>query len=221
MTRSVGTFRLSPGLGDTHQIVFSLSHANGTTPSVTTAPLVTVINLTTGAAVVTAAAMTLVAWNLPRLPYGNTAGMLNGDYLAVVSYAADGRPSTGSTSIRSRGRHNIRADSPQRYRGAKCHRGQDWDRGSSHGIGDDPSQHLVCHSCHPGQDGQLAGYPRRPVHVTALVQFITDIHDTVRVPGLSTRPRIRKSCRFCGLTEQFATFTVTEDDNSAARTMSA
>ena len=56
---AVGAAMIYPG--DTHQIVFSLSHANGTTPSVTTAPLVTLINLTTGAAVVTAAAMTLVA----------------------------------------------------------------------------------------------------------------------------------------------------------------
>ena len=62
--------------GDTHQIVFSLSHANGTTPSVTTAPLVTVINLTTGAAVVTAAAMTLVAGTCLVYSYAwNTAGM--------------------------------------------------------------------------------------------------------------------------------------------------
>jgi hypothetical protein len=82
--------------GDTHQIVFSLSHANGTTPSVTTAPLVTVINLTTGAAVVTAAAMTLVAGTCLVYSYAwNTAGMLNGDYLAVVSYAADGNTVNG------------------------------------------------------------------------------------------------------------------------------
>jgi len=88
--------------GDTHQIVFSLSHANGTTPSVTTAPLVTVINLTTGAAVVTAAAMTLVAGTCLVYSYAwNTAGMLNGDYLAVVSYAADGNTVNGQYSIRS------------------------------------------------------------------------------------------------------------------------
>ena len=210
--------------GDTHQIVFSLSHANGTTPSVTTAPLVTVINLTTGAAVVTAAAMTLVAGTCLVYSYAwNTAGMLNGDYLAVVSYAADGNTVNGQYLDQIRlGDTNIPGpvalNAPWRSM-------RPWPRtrpSSSHGSGDDQSQYIVCHSGHPGQDGQLAGDPAAQSDVTALVQFLTDIHDTVLgtwIVDKTQNPKVLSFLRLDG--SNLATFTVTEDDNSAARTVSA
>jgi hypothetical protein len=82
--------------GDNYTILFSLSNANGSTPNVTTAPLLTVIQLSTGNPVVSAQAMTLVTGTTLVYSYPwNTTGLQNGDYLAVVSYAAGGNTFNG------------------------------------------------------------------------------------------------------------------------------
>ncbi len=82
--------------GDTYTLLFALSETNGTTPNVTTPPLVTVIQLSTGTPVVSAQAMTLVTGTTLVYSYAwNTASLTNGDYLAVVSYAADGNTFNG------------------------------------------------------------------------------------------------------------------------------
>jgi len=67
----------------------------------------------------------------------------------------------------------------------------------------------------------LPAIPAAQSDVTALVQFLTDIHDTVLgtwIVDKTQNPKVLSFLRLNGST--LATFTVTEDDNSAARTVS-
>ena len=211
--------------GDTHQIVFSLSHANGTTPSVTTAPLVTVINLTTGAAVVTAAAMTLVAGTCLVYSYAwNTAGMLNGDYLAVVSYAADGITVNGQYLDQIRlGDTNI--PGPVALNATVALDATVAKDATVAHLTDlatiNPNTSSVILAIQ-AKTANLPAIPAAQSDVTALVQFLTDIHDTVLgtwIVDKTQNPKVLSFLRLDG--SNLATFTVTEDDNSAARTVSA
>jgi hypothetical protein len=77
--------------GDTYTLLLNIPPVSGAAATVTTAPLVTVIQLSTGTPVVSAQAMTLVAGSMTVYSYSwNTASLQNGDYLALVSYAANG-----------------------------------------------------------------------------------------------------------------------------------
>jgi len=149
--------------------------------------------------------------------------MLNGDYLAVVSYAADGITVNGQYLDQIRlGDTNIPDRWPQRYRGTQCHRRQGRDRGSSHGSGDDQPNTSSVILAIQAKTANLPAIPAAQSDVTALVQFLTDIHDTVLgtwIVDKTQNPKVLSFLRLDG--SNLATFTVTEDDNSAARTVSA
>lgn len=77
--------------GDIKSIVLSITNAAGTAPVVTVAPTVMVIQVSSGSTVLAAVAMTLIAGTQAVYTYSwSTAGIPNGDYVAIVSYAADG-----------------------------------------------------------------------------------------------------------------------------------
>jgi hypothetical protein len=184
-----------------------------------------VINLTTGAAVVTAAAMTLVAGTCLVYSYvWNTAGMLNGDYLAVVSYAADGNTVNGQYLDQIRlgdtnipGQVALNATVALDATVAK-------DATVAHltdlaTINPNTSSVILAIQA---KTANLPAVPAAQSDVTALVQFLTDIHDTVLgtwIVDKTQNPKVLSFLRLDGST--LATFTVTEDDNSAARTVSA
>lgn len=84
--------------GDTYTFILSLTNANGSTPTVGTAPSIQIINASSGSSVLSVPAnMNLVvgstlvytyAWSIP-------ATTISGDYFAVVSYAMSGSVYTG------------------------------------------------------------------------------------------------------------------------------
>jgi len=77
--------------GDTYNFLLSLNHTDGTVPSVSVAPLITIVQMGSNLPVASAQAMTLVPGTTLVYAYAwSTAGVADGDYLAVVSYAADG-----------------------------------------------------------------------------------------------------------------------------------
>lgn len=78
-------------VGDTETLTFSLSHSDGSSPTVTVTPLITIIKVETGASVVSSASMTLLTGtNLTYYYNFVTTGLSIGHYIAVVSYVADG-----------------------------------------------------------------------------------------------------------------------------------
>lgn len=77
--------------GDIKNIVLSITKTDGTQPSVTLAPIVSVVRLVDQTAVVNAQPMTQV--NGSQVVYfytWDTTGAQEGDYIALVSYASDG-----------------------------------------------------------------------------------------------------------------------------------
>lgn len=77
--------------GDIKNLVLSITNTAGTAPNVTVAPVVSVIQLSTGTTVLTAAPMSIMAGTQVVYTYQwPTTGLSNGDYVAIVSYAADG-----------------------------------------------------------------------------------------------------------------------------------
>jgi len=183
---------------------------------VTTAPLVTVI-ICDSAAVVTAAAMTLVCRNLPGLipMRGTRPAWLNGDYLQLFLPADGNTGRSVSRSDQTGDNQHSRAGSPQRYRGLK----QPWPRMRTvahlDGSGDDKSQHLL--SFWPSRPRQpICRRSPRPVDVTAADSFLTDITIPFWEPD-RRQTQNQKSCRFCVLTEALSPPSlVTVDDNSRA-----
>lgn len=77
--------------GDTQNLVLSITKADGTSPAVTVAPLVSVVRLSDGAIIVNAQAMVLLTSSEAVYSYPwNTTSAQDGDYVALVSYASDG-----------------------------------------------------------------------------------------------------------------------------------
>jgi hypothetical protein len=77
--------------GDIYRVIVSIIKADGTNPNVTSAPVVTIINLADSSVVVNGQAMTLLASTQKIYTYAwNTNGLSDGEYLAFVSYASDG-----------------------------------------------------------------------------------------------------------------------------------
>lgn len=77
--------------GDLKNLVLSITNSAGTAPSVTVAPVISVIRLSDLTTVVNAQAMTMMAGTQAVYFYAwNTFNAQNGDYVAIVSYAADG-----------------------------------------------------------------------------------------------------------------------------------
>lgn len=77
--------------GDLVRFFLSITNTDGSDPDVTVAPVITIVRARDGQAVVTAAAMTLVAGT--QKLYQNiwdSAGVEDGEYYALVSYVADG-----------------------------------------------------------------------------------------------------------------------------------
>jgi hypothetical protein len=78
-------------VGDTETLTFSLSHSDGSSPSVTVSPLITIIQVSTTTSVVSSAPMTFLTGTVKTYYYNFvTTGLTPGFYVAVVSYAADG-----------------------------------------------------------------------------------------------------------------------------------
>jgi hypothetical protein len=76
--------------GDKKNLICSITNAAGTSPNVTVVPIVSVVNLTTQAIVLSAITMSLIAGTQAVYYYSwSTNGQPVGDYLAIVSYAAD------------------------------------------------------------------------------------------------------------------------------------
>jgi hypothetical protein len=78
--------------GDSYNFILSLTHMDGTTPSVGTIPTIQIVNATTRASVLgTPATMTLVAGSVLVYTYTwvTSSAQAYGDYFAVVSYVAD------------------------------------------------------------------------------------------------------------------------------------
>jgi hypothetical protein len=78
--------------GDIHQFVLSITAAAGANPTISTPPAVTVVCLRDPSiAVVTSQPMTLIEGTQKIYTYAwNTTGVEDGDYVAFVTYAADG-----------------------------------------------------------------------------------------------------------------------------------
>jgi hypothetical protein len=77
--------------GDTQHLVLSITKADGTSPTVTVVPLVSVVRLSDSSIIVNAQTMTLLAGSEAVYAYPwNTTGAQDGDYVALVSYASDG-----------------------------------------------------------------------------------------------------------------------------------
>lgn len=76
--------------GDVKNLVLSITNSAGTDPSVSVAPTVSVIQLATGTSVLTGQAMTKITGTqaIYTFPWATT-GLAKGDYVAIVSYAAD------------------------------------------------------------------------------------------------------------------------------------
>jgi hypothetical protein len=77
--------------GDSYTLLLNIPPVAGAAANVTTTPLITIIQLSTGTPVVSAQQMSFVTGTMTVYSYlWNTTGLINGDYLAVVSYAANG-----------------------------------------------------------------------------------------------------------------------------------
>lgn len=77
--------------GDSYRFVLSITKADGSTPSVTSPPTISVVRLSDNAVLVSNASMNPVPGTEIVYTYvWNSSGQGNGHYLAVVSYAADG-----------------------------------------------------------------------------------------------------------------------------------
>lgn len=77
--------------GDTKNLVLSITKTDGTAPSVTVAPVVSVVRLIDQVVVANSQPMALLPGTQAVYFYAwNTTGASNGDHVAVVSYASDG-----------------------------------------------------------------------------------------------------------------------------------
>ena len=78
--------------GDIYFLIFPLMRADGTVPTLALAPLLTIVNLQTGAMVLSPSPqMTLQSGMAGTYVYRwDTSGLSDGTYLAAVTYAADG-----------------------------------------------------------------------------------------------------------------------------------
>jgi hypothetical protein len=77
--------------GDSYTLLLNIPPVAGAAATITTAPLISVIQLSSGTPVVSAQPMTFVTGTTSIYSYlWNTSSLINGDYLAVVSYAANG-----------------------------------------------------------------------------------------------------------------------------------
>jgi hypothetical protein len=78
--------------GDTKYLTLSIIRSDGTAPSVTVVPSVTVIRLADQVVVVNAQLMTLIPGTqaIYTYPWAIDPSALNGDYVSLVSYASDG-----------------------------------------------------------------------------------------------------------------------------------
>jgi hypothetical protein len=77
---------------DNHVFILSIIKSDGTAPSVTSSPTITIINARTAASVISAQSMTLVSGTQAIYTYLWTVApaATNDDYFSIVSYAADG-----------------------------------------------------------------------------------------------------------------------------------
>lgn len=77
--------------GDSYTFLLTITLATGAGPTITTAPVITVVNLSTGSAVVTGQTMTAITGTSSQVYkyIWNTAGLADGDYIGLVSYAHD------------------------------------------------------------------------------------------------------------------------------------
>jgi len=78
--------------GDVYFFVLPLMQGDGTSPTLAMAPLITILNLQTRAAVISPSPSMVLQNGLPgTYVYGwNTSGLPNGTYLAAVTYALNG-----------------------------------------------------------------------------------------------------------------------------------
>ena len=77
--------------GDVHPFLLSLTKPDGSNPTVTSAPVITIVRVSDNSAKVTAQAMSLITGTQKIYTYTwNTVGAEDGDYVAFVSYVADG-----------------------------------------------------------------------------------------------------------------------------------
>lgn len=77
--------------GDIKTIILSLTNPTGANPNVTVAPIVSVIQISTQSIVLSAQTLTLVGGTQAVYYYSwSTSGLSVGDYLSIISYAADG-----------------------------------------------------------------------------------------------------------------------------------
>jgi hypothetical protein len=83
--------------GDTINVLLPLSRTDGANPNVTSVPQITIINVGTGVAAVTAQTMTLVTGTQKTYKYAWAVpvGQALGDYLAIASYVVDAVTFTG------------------------------------------------------------------------------------------------------------------------------
>ena len=209
--------------GDIRTFLLSLSHTDGSAPTVTTAPLITVIRLIDGVSVTTAQAMVLVTGTSLVYAYPwNTAGLANGDYLAVVSYAADG------ATINGRFLENVRLGDT-RVTGLVA-----LDSTVAHDATvakDATVAHLAdLATINPSTSAAVLGIkaktdtlPTNPASqdsLLALTQLITDVHDVslgTWVVDKTQNPKVLTFRRLDG--SVLANFQITEDTNSATRTV--
>lgn len=208
--------------GDSINFVLPISHEDGSLPNVTTAPLITILYLGTLQAVVTAAPMTLIQGT--RLVYAyawNSSDQQNGDYLAIVSYAADGNTFNGQfLSKVELGDTNITGTVALDGTVAKDATVAK-DQTVAHitdleSISPDQSEAVLAIKA---KTDTLPTTPAAQSDVTDLTQFLTDIHDAVLGSWIVDKTQNPKQLSFRRLDgTTLATFSVTEDGNSAART---
>jgi hypothetical protein len=78
--------------GDLYNFILSITTATGAAPSITAAPVITIVSLGTNTAIVSSQAMTVIAGTSNQVyTYNwNTTSLPDGDYIALVSYGHDG-----------------------------------------------------------------------------------------------------------------------------------
>jgi hypothetical protein len=82
--------------GDIKTIVLSITNAGGTAPNVTVAPVISIVRASDNTLMVNSQPMTAMALTQVIYTYRwDTTGATNDDYVAVVSYAADGLTISG------------------------------------------------------------------------------------------------------------------------------
>jgi hypothetical protein len=209
--------------GDVYHLIFSLSHTDGTTPSVTTPPLVSVISLATGMVVTSLSAMTLVAGtNLVYAYPWVTSGLPVGNYLAVVSYAADGNTINhqfleklrlGDTCVSG----PVALDATVAKDLTVAHDSTVAHLSDLATISPNTSTAVLAIKA---KTDSLPTDPVSQATITALASTVGDLHDAVLgtlIVDKTQNPKVLSFYRLNGTL--LAKFTVTEDGNSAARTV--